>query len=187
MNLTEKDLSISRAEVNKRMLPFAFATLMLLVLVLLVHGKMSFLQGLKDFFSWKIFIPVLVIGIMVHELIHGITWAFFSPAKWRDISFGFQLKTLTPYAHCKVPMKLPYYKLGAIMPGLLLGILPYFYGMFSGNTAIAIGGFLFTFVACGDFWILYSLRNEPPSAMVKDHPVNAGCIVYYAEKSVKKD
>lgn len=169
--------------VNKLMLPFALATLLMPAAFWLAHGTPAFLDGLKGFFlNLWICVPTVILGIVVHECFHGITWAFFSPAKWRDINFGFQWKTLTPYAHCKVPMKLPHYMLGAFMPGLLLGILPYLYGLISGNGIIAAAGFFFTFVACGDFWILYSLRNEPRTAMVKDHPVNAGCVVYYTDE-----
>ncbi|MDZ4845734.1 MAG: DUF3267 domain-containing protein [Chitinophagales bacterium] len=183
MNSSEKDLSVSMAKVNVLMLPFALATLLMPVLFGLLHGKESLLNGFDDFFSLKVFLPAFVLGIFVHEFIHGFTWALFSPAKWRDIRFGFQVKMFTPYAHCTVPLKLRHYALGALMPGLILGILPFIFGLSMNNPLFAVAGFIFTFVACGDFWILYSLRNEPREAMVKDHPTNAGCVVYYPEKS----
>lgn len=182
MSATEKDLSVSMAKVNALMLPFALLTLLMPLAFWLVHGTTAIKEGFDVFFTLKVFLPAFILGIIAHELIHGITWALFSPAKWRDISFGFQVKTLTPYAHCKVPLKLRHYMLGALMPGLLLGILPFSIGLVLNNGMLAVGGFIFTFVACGDFWILYSLRNEPAEAMVKDHPKNAGCIVYYPEQ-----
>lgn len=37
-----------------------------------------------------------LIGIVIHELIHGLVWSFFCKDGLHSIHFGFQLKTLTP-------------------------------------------------------------------------------------------
>ena len=47
--------------------------------------------------------------------------------------------------------------------------------------AVAMVGAFFTLAAFGDFWVLYTLRHEPRSAMVLDHPSKVGCIVRYPD------
>lgn len=34
------------------------------------------------------FMVVLVVGIIVHELIHGLTWGLYAKSKFKSISFG---------------------------------------------------------------------------------------------------
>ena len=43
-------------------------------------------------------------GIVVHELLHGITWACYAKSGWKSISFGVMWKLLTPYCHCNEPI-----------------------------------------------------------------------------------
>ena len=46
-----------------------------------------------------------VIGIILHELIHGLTWSLFAKHGFKSMKFGILLKMLTPYCHCKEPLK----------------------------------------------------------------------------------
>ncbi|MEM9664711.1 MAG: DUF3267 domain-containing protein, partial [Bacteroidota bacterium] len=46
------------------------------------------------------FIVVLVLGTLVHELLHVTTWRAASGLPDSVFRIGFQWKTLTPYAHC---------------------------------------------------------------------------------------
>ncbi len=48
---------------------------------------------------------VIAFGIAAHEAIHGLSWAYFGGKPVGAIKFGFQVKTLTPYAHCKEPIE----------------------------------------------------------------------------------
>ena len=107
-----------------------------------------------------LFIAILV-GIVVHELIHGITWACHTG--WRSISFGVMWKLLTPYCHCDRPMGIRPYILGALMPCIVLGLLP------------AIAGVA---AAAGDLWMAWLLTKEKADSMILDHPNEAGFYVY---------
>ncbi len=120
----------------------------------------------------------LIIGIIVHEGIHGITWAIFAKKGFRSISFGILWKMLTPYCHCDEPMQVRHYVLGAIMPALLLGIIPSIVAIAIGNAALLVFGMFFTLAAGGDFLIIYTIRKEKPDTLVEDHPSEAGCFVY---------
>ena len=128
------------------------------------HGALSIL----------VFFIGMVIGVVVHELIHGITWAIFAKRGWRSISFGVMWKMLTPYCHCDEPMHIPGYMMGAMMPCVILGIIPSIVAMFIGNLPLLVWGIIFIAAAAGDIWMTWLLTKENPKSMVLDHPSEAG-------------
>lgn len=127
--------------------------------------------------SWLV-ILYIVGGIIVHELIHGIFWALFTEHGFKSIRFGVMWKMLTPYCHCKEPLKIKHYILGAVMPAVILGFLPASIGIAIGNLGWVIFGGFFTLAAVGDFLIINLLKKEQMNDLVQDHPTEAGCFVY---------
>lgn len=121
---------------------------------------------------------VLVGGIILHELIHGMIWAAFAKKGFKSIKFGILLKMFTPYCHCKEPLKVKYYILGAIMPGIVLGIIPAIVAVCIGMKSLLIAGMFFTMAAGGDILIINLLRNENMNDYAQDHPSEAGCYIY---------
>jgi hypothetical protein len=130
--------------------------------------------------EWSFFflLFLLILGMIVHELIHGITWALAGRKPWSSIKFGFQVKTLTPYCHITEPLQVNAYRIGTLMPGLVLGILPYLYSLMSGDANWFWFGLVNTAAAGGDWLILWLIRNVRSGSLVEDHPTNAGCFVY---------
>lgn len=120
---------------------------------------------------------LLIAGIFVHELLHGITWMAKARLNWDGIQYGFKLSVLTPYAHCKEPISTNAYRWGIIAPGLILGILPFIASLILGNAGLLGFGFIFTLAAGGDFMMLWIIRDIPEDSFVKDHPVRVGCEV----------
>jgi len=137
--------------------------------------KYTFLSG---------FIPLffIVLGIVLHELIHGLTFLPFCKNGFKSIKFGFLKQYFTPYCHCKEPLKLKYYRIGVIMPAIILGFLPSIWAVVTGNFYLLCFGIFFIMGAAGDFMILMTLKNENPEDLVLDHPSEAGCFVYTAKK-----
>lgn len=123
-------------------------------------------------------ILVFLLGIIVHELIHGITWALYAQKGFKSIKFGVWWKMLTPYCHCKEPMKVKNYRLGAIMPAIFLGLLPGILANVIGHRDMLLFGGFFTLAAAGDILIIHKLRNENKEDYVQDHPSEAGCYIY---------
>ena len=80
-------------------------------------GGSFFLDG--QFFL--LFLAILVL-LVVHECIHGLTWSLFAPNHFASISFGVIWKALTPYCTCNAPLKRWQYVLGTAMPTLVLGV-----------------------------------------------------------------
>ncbi len=121
---------------------------------------------------------VMILGIVVHELIHGIIWAKYAEKGFKSIKFGVLWKMLTPYCYCKEPLLVKHYILGAIMPAIILGLIPAIYSIIFGNIGLLLFGIIFTMAACGDFLVINVLRKEKMDSFVQDHPSEAGCYVY---------
>jgi hypothetical protein len=121
---------------------------------------------------------VFIIGTVAHELIHGVVWACYAKSGLKSIKFGVIWKMITPYCHCKEPLKLKQYIIGAIMPAIILGFIPAILALVVGNIALLIFGVFFIIAAGGDFLMIHALRKEKKNTLVEDHPSEAGCYVY---------
>ena len=117
---------------------------------------------------------LLIAGIVVHELIHGITWACYAKSGWKSISFGVMWKLLTPYCHCNEPMYIRGYIMGAMMPCVVLGIVPAVAALCLGSLPLLTWGIIFIAAAAGDIWMTWLLTKEDPKSLVLDHPSEAG-------------
>jgi hypothetical protein len=127
--------------------------------------------------SIKIF-GVILLGVIAHELIHGITWARFTKRGFSSIRFGVIWKYLSPYCHCNEPLQVRHYLLGAIMPGIVLGIIPLVLALVTGNIQLFLFGIVFSVGATGDFMMVNLLRKERMTNLVQDHPSKVGCYIY---------
>ncbi|MBD0403711.1 DUF3267 domain-containing protein [Flammeovirga sp. EKP202] len=128
---------------------------------------------------------ILILGIVVHELIHGISWAIFAKKGFKSIKFGVLWKALTPYCHCKEPLYVRQYIIGAITPALFLGILPSLVAIMIGDFGLLLFGMFFTMAAGGDFLVINLIRKENSSDLVQDHPSEAGCYIYRQHQAKK--
>ena len=173
-----RDLSVSLARANVLTLAIAvpLVGLMLIVYRLLAPEDGGLALGGTLAYALA-FLALVVVGILAHEGIHGLAWAYFGRFPLARIRFGFQASTLTPYAHALDPMPARAYRLGAALPALLLGVLPFAVGTAVGSAGVALYGMIFTFAAGGDLLVLWLIRNVDARARVLDHPSRAGCIV----------
>ena len=182
----KKDFSVSMAKANLYGLMILPVVVVLSVLYIGVWGPERLLDGMAPFEKLMYLILILLIGTILHELIHGVSWSYFGKKPFHAIKFGFQLKALTPYAHCKELLELRAYRIGALMPGFVLGILPSTIGIVTGNGRIMIFGLLFTLGSGGDLLILWLIRKVHAGEFVQDHPTRAGCYVIEASASASK-
>lgn len=128
--------------------------------------------------SIPVFIISIIVGTVVHELIHAICWSWLDNIPWKNIDFGFKWKVLTPYVHCPEPVEVTNYRWGVAMPGIILGIIPYVLALISQNGWLLGFGLFFTLAAGGDILILWLLRNVKSGKKVQDHPEKVGCKLY---------
>src|SRR5215210_777618 len=81
-------------------------------------------HGLLHFLDWRIAVPAVGVGIVAHEALHALGWALASRRPLGAIAMGIHWSTLTPYAHPREPMAARPYRIGGMVPGLVLGIVP---------------------------------------------------------------
>ena len=116
-------------------------------------------------------------GVAVHELIHGFTWMWATRSGFSHLRFG--LLHGGVYCHIDVPMSKRKYVVGALMPLLLLGVVPFLLSFATNSLWLMLFGAIFIGCAMGDVLIVWAIRKEPPDTLVYDHPSEPGCIVYH--------
>lgn len=123
----------------------------------------------------------MLVLVIVHEGIHGMTWGLFAQGKFKTIEFGFMVEKLTPYCTCGEPLKKIYYILGAFMPCLVLGIIPSIAAVYVGSLYILCLGILMIMAAGGDLTIILQMifyKSSSPDVIIMDHPTECGFIIF---------
>ncbi|MBN1820755.1 MAG: DUF3267 domain-containing protein [Prolixibacteraceae bacterium] len=149
-------------------------TALILIPFVLIWDFETFKTG-KDLFS-NYFLLFFLGGIIMHELLHGLTWGYFASNGLKSIKFGVKWKFLTPYCHCKEPLKVKHYKIGGAMPLIVMGIIPSIIGLIIGHGGFLSFGIFFTWAAGGDIIALYMLRKLDNNTYISDHPEKMGFI-----------
>ena len=126
--------------------------------------------------DWLWFLAMMVVGLVVHELVHGLTWLLLVHKGFSHLSFG--VMTGAVYCHIDVPMAKRQYVVGALMPLVLVGVVPWVAGIAAGSMLWMAAGAAMIAGAAGDLMIVWALRKEEATALVYDHPSEAGCYVY---------
>ena len=116
-------------------------------------------------------------GVAVHELIHGFTWMWATRSGFSHLRFG--LLQGGVYCHIDVPMSKRKYVVGALMPLMLVGVVPFLLSFATNSLWLMLFGAIFIGCAMGDVLIVWAIRKEPPDTLVYDHPSEPGCIVYH--------
>ena len=172
--MNKRDFSIPMARAN---IIVMFISIPVAILQFAIFSMVHGAEKLETTWNFILLIAVVLLGVVVHELIHGITWVIFGHKQFSAIKFGFQLKTLTPYAHLKEPVEVNAYRIGAFMPGFILGILTYILSVLLGDGNLFWFSLVHTAASAGDWLILWLIRNVKRGMQVEDHPTNAGCYV----------
>ena len=160
------------------------AILVLVLLGLLGWVAMYAIWGGISFgrpWSAMLFCIGIFAGVAVHELIHGFTWMWVTRSSFSHLRFG--LLQGGVYCHIDVPMNKRKYVIGALMPLLLLGVLPFLLSFATHSLWLMLFGVIFIACAMGDVLIVWAIRHEPADTLIYDHPTEAGCLVYHRIKS----
>ncbi|MBI5965350.1 MAG: DUF3267 domain-containing protein [Chloroflexi bacterium] len=173
--MNKRDLSISIQRANSTALYIGIPVVVFQFTLFsgLHNGENTQTSG-----SFLLFLVFVLAGVVVHEIIHGLTWMIFGSKPFSIIKFGFQWKAMTPYAHLSEPIDVSAYRIGAIMPGIVLGIIPYLLSLVLGNGNLLWFSMIHLTAAGGDWLVLWLLRKVKRGTLVEDHPTQAGCYVY---------
>lgn len=173
------DLTVSIVKAN------LFAVLLLIPLAVIGVGAYllrygSLLHGYRAG-SFPLMMILFLVLIVVHELIHGASWAVFTEHGFKDIEFGFMKQYLTPYCTCLVPLTKKQYIVGALMPLIVLGIFPMIAGILLASLPLLLIGILMADSAAGDLMIVWMILKYPSQAreiVYMDHPTQAGGVIF---------
>ena len=160
---------------------FAFFALIFTIPYYLIWGNNfaeNFYKGANPILKLVFPIIAFFVGIVIHELIHGIFFAKYASIGFKSVKFGVLWKMLTPYAHCKEPLKIKQYIIALLAPLILVGILPAILGIALGNPGLLFFGIVFFGCAAGDLMIYNLIKKENPEDFVQDHPSEAGCYIF---------
>lgn len=174
-----KDLTVSMLDANIKgpllAIPFIVCEI---VIHRIIHGSI-FDAGWIEI-SW-IWFAALLLLIVAHELIHGITWGIFAERHLRDIKFGVIWKMLTPYCTCTSPLKRFGYMIGGAMPTIILGFGLFAVSLINGSFLLYFLALIMTLSGSGDMLILYKLyryKSDCHDILVYDHPYEGGSIIF---------
>jgi len=153
----------------KMVVPFLFISA---IPFFLIHGwaavRVISMQGVGLFFL------VSLVAIVIHELIHALFFGLFSQGGFSSIRFGIDHKTFSPYCHPTGYMKVWVYRLGALGPLVILGIVPTLVSFFNGNIGYMFFGYLFSIAAGGDIISAWLTRHLSAGDIIKDHSSKLG-------------
>jgi hypothetical protein len=171
-----KEFTISIKQANIVALVLIIPIMLLYAFPFFLVWHKNILQGIKSI-SLVIVLLSVPLGIVVHELSHGVVWAVFAKRGFRSIRFGINWEYLTPYCHCSEPLRVWQYIAGGLAPFCIMGFLPAMYAMITGNTFLMFFAMFFTWAAGGDLQAVWMLRRFKMNRWVKDHPADLGFIV----------
>lgn len=170
------DYSISMLRANLAGLPL-FMIMMGLVVApfVLSVGIPGFILGVNRSLNLWTFLLWIAVGTLAHEALHGIGWVVAGKQSFRSVKFGLHWKTLTPYAHFTEPITASAYRIGIVLPGIVVGLGPALAGYALNDAGAILFGGLFFGAAAGDALGLWAVRNIPAGTLVLDHPTRVGC------------
>lgn len=176
---TKTELTISVVKANIGALYGLIMTVPFIVIYVLRYEGADFGRSRISASSGLTVLALLLLLTVVHELIHGVTWSRFTKS-FKDIEFGVIWKYLTPYCTCSEPLGKWQYITGALMPGLLLGIVPCIIGCIATDILFLAAGVLMTIAAGGDILIAKMILGNKASktALYLDHPTEVGLVVF---------
>ncbi|MEE9450738.1 MAG: DUF3267 domain-containing protein [Ignavibacteriaceae bacterium] len=179
-SVRKRDVSISFWRAN------LYAIIFVLPIFVILYFLYLFIWE-KPIISFKYpYWLIYVIGVIIHELIHGIFAMKFSKQGMKSVKFGISWKSLTPYCHCKEPLTVRDYRIVLLSPLFILGIISVIIGLLIGHSAIYGFGLLFVLAAGGDLIIFWKLRKENKKTFVLDSADKCGCVIYESEASMEE-
>lgn len=158
----------------------------------ITHGDVGGIPGvealLPAFGQHLWFFGLVIAGILVHEGIHAVVMWSVAGIPWSDIDGGVEWALLTPYVHTSRKITAGAYRIVALSPGILLGVLPAVIGLGMGSGLLTLYGALFSGAAGGDILSVWRLRGVASEAWVQDASDGCGCeVVVPAPTEKEKD
>lgn len=156
-----------------RLVSLSFIPICGLSLYVLFWGWPTFLQELH----WLLVITIYVGSVFVHEYLHYLGFILFGGADRDSVEFKFNRKNLTPYVICKSITTVMRYKVAAVLPFLVVGIIPLIYGFIFHNSTVYVIGLLNVDGCSGDLVLYFLLSRLDNHSYVARHNLRIGFVV----------
>ena len=130
------------------------------------------------------FLISFMILTVIHEGIHGITWAIFAKDHFKAIKFGVIWSALTPYCTCRSELKRWQYVIGTLMPTIILGCIPAIISIITNNVLLLVIALVMIIGGGGDAIIITKIllyKEEKCQCVYIDHPYECGVVVFKKE------
>ena len=132
------------------------------------------IMGVKNL---AICLAIVLPLIVIHELLHGLFYSIFSENRFKSLKFGFVPKKLIAYCDCTEVLRINHFIIGAIMPLILMGLIPTIISLFIGNIILLYWGMLLIAVSYVDLWgVLKLLKEKKDGWIIFNSPEMAGTI-----------
>lgn len=175
----EKDVTFSSGKATVfgvlYALPFITILGLLYRFLLLERAHLSETGGLS--FS-IMFIAIIVISVVIHELLHGIGWAISSGKGWQAVRFN--IHAMMPSCACKAALKKESYLAGVLAPFVVLGLGSILFVFIYPGTVSSLT-MMVNFVAAGADLLIAARVVKEGGCLIADHPTKAGYIAFYKE------
>lgn len=173
----EKDVTISSGKAMVLGVVFALPFIVIIGLlyrfVLIKRAHLSEIGGASFYIM---FIAIIAVSVVVHELLHGIGWAISSRKGWKVVRFN--INAMMPSCTCKMALKKKTYLIGVLAPFVVLGLSSILF-IFVYPGTVSFLTMMVNFVAAGaDLLIAFHILREEDGFIV-DHPTEAGYIAFY--------
>lgn len=138
-------------------------------------GHIGFWPWMLRYVGWMLgFIAAVAIGIFIHEGIHGLFIALFAKGGFSSLGFGYDKKTMSPYAHSKVPLRVWQMIAVCLSPLFFMGLLPFAAAIYYGSLFTYLFSVVFIITAGGDIIYARLLLKVPARTFVEDLPDAVG-------------
>ena len=154
-------------------LPFVIVFGLLYRFFLIKRAHLLEVSGLS---FYLIFIAVIAVSVVIHELLHGAGWAAASGKGWNAVRFN--INAMMPSCACKVPLEKKAYLFGVLTPFVVLGFGSVFF-IFIYPGTVSFLTMIVNFISAGaDLMIACNVLKER-DVLIADHPKEAGYIAFY--------
>jgi hypothetical protein len=130
----------------------------------------------------SIYLLIVIPGIVLHEVIHGLFFIAILKKGLSSIKFG--IHKLTPYCTFFGIMRVKSIIIALIMPTIILGIIPSIISLIIGSIRLLLIGIVFILVGGGDLYMVFKplLAKVDSSCWVENHPSDLNATLIYRPK-----
>lgn len=136
----------------------------------------AYLLEVSGIAFYVLFIAIIAVSVVIHELLHGIGWAVASGKGWNVVRFN--INAMMPSCACKAVLGKRAYLAGVLAPFTVLGggsVL--FIFIYPGTVSLLT--MMVNFISAGaDLMIAFQVLKER-DGFIADHPTEAGYISFY--------